>query len=73
MIDLAPDVGMVIVNVFTLDGRYPVRVLHLNYAAVRDTELFIIAAVDKAEIIFRQRLRLPNGTAANVRLGKGFQ
>ena len=73
MVDLAPDIGVVVVDILALGGEGPVRVLHLDRTAVRDAELLLIAAVDEADVILRQCLRLPDGAAADVRIAEVFQ
>ena len=73
MVDLAPDIGVVVVDILTLGGKGAVRILYLDLPAVGEAELLVITAVDEADVILRQCLRLPDGAAADVRIAEVFQ
>ena len=50
----------------------PIRVIHLNHAAIWNAIEVIIVAVDETNV-FRQRFRLPDAPSANARLRDVFE
>ena len=64
---------MVVVDILTPGGKGAVRILSLDLPAVGEAELLVITAVDEADVILGQCLRLPDGAAADVRIAEVFQ